>query len=137
MTAQVRVARARIEEVQPLAAEFQRDATREGAVIDPPLPAAALFWLATGPDREALGYAAGRLRPEGIVLGPVFVRREHRRAGIGQALLNEIERWADGASIPLVEVSVAADNAAGVGFLEAAGYRVRRLLMARDNRGSA
>jgi GNAT superfamily N-acetyltransferase len=78
-----------------------------------------------------MGYAAGTLRPEGLVLGPVYVRAEHRRSGIGLRLLGEIERWAQGARIPLVEVSVAYDNEPGVKFLERAGYRARRLLMAK------
>jgi ribosomal protein S18 acetylase RimI-like enzyme len=46
-------------------------------------------------------------------------------------LLQEIERWADSARIPVVEVSVATDNPAGIRFLEAAGFEPRRILMAR------
>lgn len=126
------VQRARLEEVQPLAAEFRRDASRSGASIDTPLPTGALFWRATGPDGQPLGYAAGTLRPEGLVLGPVYVRPPHRRDGIGAALLHRIEDWAESARIPVVEVSVATDNEAGVRFLESAGYTARRILMARD-----
>lgn len=128
----VDVARARIEEVQPLAAEYRRDARSGGATVEPPLPTGALFWMARSAEGEPVGYAAGTLRPEGLVLGPFFVRAGHRRSGIGRRLLAEIERWAAGARIPVVEVSVAADNAAGVAFLKSAGYRPRRLLMARD-----
>jgi GNAT superfamily N-acetyltransferase len=125
----VRVARARIEEVQPLAAEYRRAAT--GGQVDPPLPTGALFWLATDEAGEQVGYAAGTLRPEGLVLGPVYVRPAARRSRVGVTLLDEIAGWADGARIPLVEVSVAADNIAGVRFLESAGFVVRRHLMAR------
>lgn len=131
----VRVARARLEEVQPLAAEYRRDASLEGLQVDAPLPTGALFWRATDSD-EAVGYAAGTLRPEGIILGPFYVRATHRRAGIGLALLTEIERWASGSRIPVVEVGVAADNTPGVKFLEAAGYRPRRLLMTKSNADS-
>jgi GNAT superfamily N-acetyltransferase len=127
------VARARIEEVQPLAAEYRRDAVGSGAPVEPPLPTGALFWIARTPEGPC-GYAAGTLRPEGLVLGPVYVRSSHRRSGVGLTLLREIERWADSARIPVVEVSVAADNTAGVRFLEAAGYVVRRHLMARQER---
>lgn len=132
----VRVVRARIEEVQPLAAEYRRDATAAGTVVEPPLPTGAVFWLARDEQGDPLGYAAGQLRPEGLVLGPVYVRSTHRRGGVGLQLLWEIEHWAKGARIPVVEVSVAADNTAGVKFLEAAGFRTRRLLMARDEQGS-
>lgn len=125
------VSRARIEEVQPLAAEYRRDTRQMGITVEPPLPTGALFWMATSPDGVPMGYAAGTLRPEGLVLGPFFVRAGHRRAGVGLRLLEEIQRWADGARIAVVEVSVATDNPAGVAFLEAAGYRARRLLMAR------
>jgi GNAT superfamily N-acetyltransferase len=128
----IAVARARIEEVQPLAAEYRRDATDSGTAFEPPLPTGALYWLARGGDGEPVGYAAGTLRPEGLVLGPVFVRATVRRSGVGLTLLREIERWADGARIPVVEVSVVADNTAGVRFLERAGYVVRRHLMARS-----
>lgn len=130
---EIRVDRARLEEVQPLAAEYRRDGSREGSTVEPPLPTGAVFWLARGADKEPLGYAAGQLRPEGLVLGPVYVRPQARRSGVGLRLLQAIETWAGGARIPVVEVSVAADNPAGVRFLEKAGYRTRRLLMARED----
>lgn len=138
MTAEagLEVSRARIEEVQPLAAEYRREARQSGTTVEPPLPTGALFWMARTADGEAVGYAAGTLHPQGLVLGPFFVRTGHRRAGVGRRLLGEIERWATGARIAVVEVSVAADNPAGVAFLEAAGYRARRLLMARDGTGA-
>ena len=127
------VARARIEEVQPLAAEYRRESIESAITAEPPLPAGALFWMATTADRQPVGYAAGTLRPEGLLLGPVFVRAEHRRSGVALQLLAEIERWASTSRIPLVEVSVAADNEAGIKFLERAGYSTRRLLMARED----
>jgi GNAT superfamily N-acetyltransferase len=131
MADEISVARARIEEIQPLAAEYKHESATAGTAVEPPMPAGALFWLARDVDRSDMGYAAGTLRPEGLVLGPVYVRAEHRRSGIGLRLLGEIERWAQGARIPLVEVSVAYDNEPGVKFLERAGYRARRLLMAK------
>ena len=131
MSEAINIDRARIEEVQGLAAEYKRESTEGGVAVEPPLPAGALFWIARTSQREDMGYAAGTLRPEGLVLGPVYVRRDHRRSGVGQQLLHKIEAWAEGARIPLVEVSVASDNEAGVRFLESAGYRIRRHLMAR------
>ena len=131
MSDEVSVARARIEEIQPLAMEYRRESTSAGTAVEPALPSGALFWLARGASRRDVGYAAGTLRPEGLVLGPVYVIPEHRRSGVGMRLLKEIERWAQGARIPLVEVSVAFDNEAGRRFLERAGYQARRVLMAR------
>ncbi len=133
MSEQLRVGRARIEEIQRLAAEYKRESAAAGSAVEPPMPAGALFWLAKAGDGEDAGYAAGTLRPEGLVLGPVYVRPAHRRSGVGLRLLKEIEGWAHHARIPLVEVSVACDNEPGVRFLERAGYRARRLLMSREN----
>lgn len=128
------VRRARIEEVQPLAAEYRRDAHVTGSTVEAPLPVGALYWIAVMPDGGAVGYAAGVLSADGLLLGPFFVRNGHRRGGVGRRLLAEIERWASGTRITVVEVSVAADNPAGIAFLEAAGYRSRRILMVRDDR---
>ena len=133
MSGDAKVARARIEEIQPLAVEYKRESAAAGTAVEPALPSGALFWLARTADGDDMGYAAGTLRPEGLVLGPVFVREAHRRSGVGMRLLKEIERWAQGARIPLVEVSVASDNEAGVKFLERAGYRSRRILMSRES----
>ena len=132
MTAAAGIARARIEEIQPLALEYKRESTAAGTAVEPPMPSGALFWVARTADRQDMGYAAGTLRPEGLVLGPVYVLPDYRRSGVGLQLLSEIERWATTARIPLVEVSVAIDNEAGIRFLERAGYRSRRVLMVRD-----
>jgi GNAT superfamily N-acetyltransferase len=137
VTASTAVQRARIEEVQPLAREYRADATTQGTTVEPALPKGGIFWIARDAERTPVGYAAGQLRPgEGLVLGPVYVRPDHRRRGVALRLVREIEQWADGANIPVVEVSVATDNAAGMRFLEAAGYRPRRVLMARDEQGT-
>ncbi|MPZ72922.1 MAG: GNAT family N-acetyltransferase [Nitriliruptorales bacterium] len=133
MTGPMAIDRARIEEVQRLAAEYRREATEGGTPVEPPMPSGALFWIARDGQRQDMGYAAGTLRPEGLVLGPVYVRPDHRRSGVGLRLLHQIQQWAQRARIPLVEVSVASDNDAGVRFLESAGYRIRRHLMARED----
>ena len=125
------VARARIEEIQPLGIEYKCESTAAGTAVEPALPSGALFWIARTAGGDDMGYAAGTLRPEGLVLGPVYVKPEHRRSGVGMRLLKEIERWASGARIPLVEVSVAFDNEPGRRFLERAGYAARRVLMVR------
>lgn len=129
------VRRARIEEIRSLSGEYRQEAaasSSDGRPWDPPLPQGGVFWIAEDPaGGELLGYAAGRLRPEGITIGPVFVRPVARRRGVGYRLLEGIQEWAEGTRVPVVEVSVAVDNAEGRGFLEAAGYVPRRILFSR------
>lgn len=130
----LQVRRARIEEVQPLVAEYR--AARDAAPAtypDPPLPPGGVFWLASDADDRPLGYAAGTLRPEGCTIGPVFTRPDERRRGVGDALVTAIQRWAERTRVPVVEISVAADNEGGLRFLTALGYEPRRILMARTN----
>lgn len=129
----VQVRRARIEEIRQLAEEYAREqmATREdGQPANPPLPEGGVFWVATDPtDGSALGYAAGTLRPSGCTIGPVFTRPEARRRGVGDALVTAIQQWAQATRVPVVEISVAADNPAGLAFLKSLGYEPRRILM--------
>jgi GNAT superfamily N-acetyltransferase len=136
----VTVRRARIEEIRPLAAEYRDEsaATSEtGEPWDPPIPQGGIFWLAE--DRasgEALGYAAGTLRPSGCTVGPVFTRATARRRGVGNALISAIQRWALDTRVPVVEISVAADNPDGQAFLESLGYFPRRIMMSLTPQGA-
>jgi GNAT superfamily N-acetyltransferase len=127
----VDVRRARIEEIRPLAAEYKREHdSTYGDASDPPLPQGGIFWLAVDPaTSRPLGYAAGTLRPTGCTIGPVFTRRNARRRGVGEALLTAIQRWAEDTRVPVVEISVAADNEVGQAFLTSLGYEPRRVLM--------
>jgi GNAT superfamily N-acetyltransferase len=126
----VTVRRARIEEIRPLAGEYvgeQRE--RHGERFDPALPQGGVFWIAEEATGEPLGYAAGTLRAEGCTIGPVYTRANARRRGVGDALLSAIQAWAEETRVPVVEISVEADNLSGRAFLEALGYRPRRVLM--------
>ncbi|MDQ4131180.1 MAG: GNAT family N-acetyltransferase [Actinomycetota bacterium] len=140
----VRVRRARIEEIRDLAREYGQEAANlswyKRASPDP-IPEGGIFWIAEDAggraegraggeeaDEEALGYAAGSLRAEGLTVGPVYVRPAVRRRGVGQELLQAIQGWAEETGLPVVEVSVAAGNEAGRSFLESAGYVPRRIL---------
>lgn len=129
----VRVRRARIEEIRDLAGEYRDEsaaASTDGEPWDPPLPQGGIFWLAEDPDTgDRLGYAAGTLRPSGCTVGPVFARPEARRRGVGDALVTAIQEWATSTRVPVVEISVAADNEAGRAFLESLGYVPRRIMM--------
>lgn len=129
--ATVTVRRARIEEIRPLSDEYAQDSSsqsRDGRPWDAPLPQGGIFWIAE--DGEGpLGYAAGSLRRDGgMTIGPVFVRPDHRRRGVGFALLRAIQQWAEDTRVPVVEVSVANDNPEGIAFLESSGYVPRRIL---------
>jgi GNAT superfamily N-acetyltransferase len=128
---EVEVRRARIEEIRPLAAEYKAEQEMQfGTPTNAPLPQGGIFWLATDRDGGGpLGYAAGTLRPTGCTIGPVFTRANARRRGVGDALLTTIQRWAQDTRVPVVEISVAVDNEAGLAFLESLGYQPRRLLM--------
>lgn len=126
----VRVHRARIEEIRELAAEYRREQeVAFGNPSDAPLPQGGIFWIARDADGTALGYAAGTLRPTGCQIGPVFTRAAARRRGVGEALLTTIQQWAGDTRVPIVEISVAATNPVGQAFLEALGYVPRRILM--------
>jgi GNAT superfamily N-acetyltransferase len=128
---EVQVRRARIEEIRPLAAEYKVEQEAQfGAPTNPPLPQGGIFWLATDSEtRDTLGYAAGTLRPTGCTIGPVFTRANARRRGVGDSLLRTIQQWAQDTRVPVVEISVATDNEAGMAFLQSLGYQPRRLLM--------
>jgi GNAT superfamily N-acetyltransferase len=134
----ISVRRARIEEIRPLAAEYKREQEAAfGVPGNPPLPSGGVFWLATDADTgEVLGYAAGSLRPGGCTVGPVFARPSVRRSGVGRALLQAIQAWAEDTRVPVVEISVAADNEAGLAFLASLGYEPRRILMSRQPTGT-
>jgi GNAT superfamily N-acetyltransferase len=131
MADDIRIRRARIEEIRPLAAEYKVEHEAVfGEPLLPPLPQGGIFWLATdAASGEPLGYAAGTLRPAGCTIGPVFTRQSSRRRGVGEAMVREIQRWAEDTRVPVVEVSVAADNEAGIAFLGSLGYEPRRILM--------
>jgi GNAT superfamily N-acetyltransferase len=128
----VTVRRARIEEIRDLAMEYRSESSmdsRGGGPWDPPVPQGGIFWIAEDPEgSEPLGYAAGRLRPEGLTIGPVYVRPSARRRGVGEDLLSAIQNWAMDTRVPVVEVSVAVDNGSGRAFLESSGYVPRRIL---------
>jgi GNAT superfamily N-acetyltransferase len=126
----IRIRRARIEEIRPLAQEYRDEQGRDPESLpDPALPQGGIFWLAVDAGGTPLGYAAGTLRPSGCTIGPVFAREHARRQGVGEALITAIQAWAGDTRVPVVEISVAADNTAGRAFLEALGYRPRRVLM--------
>lgn len=129
----IQVQRARIEEIRGMADRYRDESSQrsaDGRPWDPPIPQGGIFWKAVDPDDEqVVGYAAGTLRPAGMTVGPIFATPEARRRGVGGQLLAAIQTWADSTRVPVVEISVAADNPGGQAFLERLGYRPRRILM--------
>ena len=138
MSEHLEVRRARIEEIRELAQEYRSEQTAEfGSPTDPPMPQGGIFWLAVdAADGHPLGYAAGTMRPTGCTIGPVFTRAEARRRGVGEALLTTIQQWASNTRVPVVEISVHANNENGQAFLESLGYRPRRVLMSLTPEGA-
>jgi GNAT superfamily N-acetyltransferase len=128
---EVEIRRARIEEIRPLAAEYRAEQdVRFGGPTDPPVPQGGIFWIAIDPaTSEPVGYAAGTLRASGCTIGPVYTRPSARRRGVGDRLLTAIQTWATDTRVPVVEISVDAENLEGRAFLESLGYRPRRVLM--------
>lgn len=128
----IQVQRARIEEVRQLADRYRSESSSrsaDGRPWDPPIPQGGIFWKAVDDTGVTVGYAAGTLRPAGMTVGPIFAVPEARRQGVGDALLRAIQTWASSTRVPVVEISVAADNPDGQAFLEQLGYRPRRILM--------
>jgi len=132
------VRRARIEEIRPLAGEYLAEQQRLfGEPTDAPVPQGGIFWLAVdATTQDTLGYAAGTLRASGCTIGPVFTRTHARRRGVGEALLTAIQTWAGETRVPVVEISVDADNTSGRAFLESLGYVPRRVLMSLTPEGA-
>lgn len=133
----VRVRRARIEEIRELAGEYRSESatlSRDKRPSSGPIPEGGIFWIAEDAAGDGtLGYAAGSLRPGGLTVGPVYVRPQARRRGIGKELLQAIQRWGDETGIPVVEVSVSANDEIGRSFLESVGYVPRRILFSHPS----
>lgn len=129
----IEVQRARIEQIRALADRYRSESSArsaDGRPWDPPIPQGGIYWLAVdATSGDTVGYAAGTLRPAGMTVGPVFAIPEARRRGVGAALINAIQTWAIATRVPVVEISVAADNPDGRRFLQQLGYRPRRVLM--------
>ncbi len=132
MQSAIAVQRARIEEIREMSEEYRDEASNassDGLPWDAPIPQGGIFWVARDQDGNDVGYAAGTMRPTGCTVGPVYVRDSARRLGVGRHLLVSIQEWAGATRVPVVEITVAADNPLGQQFLEALGYQPRRILM--------
>jgi GNAT superfamily N-acetyltransferase len=82
-------------------------------------------WLLVEEDGTAVG--AGRLTPgwhspPGVARADVRVAPDARGRGIGSALLAELQRRADGLSVPTLEVEVRDDDAGSLAWTERRGF---------------
>jgi L-amino acid N-acyltransferase YncA len=78
---------------------------------------------------EVVGWAALSLVSHrecyrGVTEVSVYVARAARRRGVGQALLGELVRRADGAGIWTIQAGILAGNAASVALHSSCGFRV-------------
>lgn len=83
-------------------------------------------WLLAEKDGDAVG--AGRLTPgwhspPGVSLADVRVAPAARRAGVGSALLDELQRRSEALGRPLLEISVRDDDAEALAWAERRGFR--------------
>jgi len=78
----------------------------------------------TGEGREVVGFAsAERTWADEAELHTVYVHPDRWGEGAGRALVDEAASWARGEGVDRLACGVLADNAVGVGFLEAVGFR--------------
>jgi GNAT superfamily N-acetyltransferase len=138
-----------IERIVELAALFRSELAGErggelwqAADVEPVDPGRVRAWLADpavlvvvgGIDRAALGFAVVRavgLR-DGTRLGVVdelFVEREAREVGVGEAVLDAITRWCRDEGCRGIDATALPGMRATKNFFEGSGFVTRRLTM--------
>ncbi len=66
------------------------------------------------------------------VIDNIAVREGFRRSGVGQALLERVERWAASQNVSQIELSVWEFNAGARDFYEKLGYTTARRVMSKS-----
>ncbi len=90
-----------------------------------------LLWprLAAREDGAVLGWAAlipysERACYRGVAEDSIYVERAARGRGVGQALLDELCRQAEGAHIWTIQASILAANESSIGLHQRCGFRI-------------
>lgn len=90
-----------------------------------------VVFVAEGGDGEILGWI--HLMPQNLLympsrteLGGLFVRAEHRREGLGRALLNAAEEWASGQGYAEMVVRSNVARTESHAFYPGVGFRVEK-----------
>ncbi|HEY3832928.1 MAG TPA: GNAT family N-acetyltransferase [Acidimicrobiia bacterium] len=138
-----------IERIVELAARFRSDLAGErggelwqAADVEPVDAGRVLAWLADpavfvvvgGIDGAALGFAVARavgLR-DGTRLGVIdelFVEREAREVGVGEAIVDAVSRWCRAEGCRGIDATALPGMRASKNFFEGSGFVTRRLTM--------
>jgi ribosomal protein S18 acetylase RimI-like enzyme len=63
------------------------------------------------------------------IIGDIAVSRNHRRKGVGTALLKEVKKWGKAKGAGLAEVRVAVKNKTALGLYKKAGFNENKYMM--------
>ncbi|HSD38608.1 MAG TPA: GNAT family N-acetyltransferase [Rhodocyclaceae bacterium] len=85
------------------------------------------LWLARSPDRKILGHIDLRSRPERFAehrcLLAMGVDRDHRKSGLGTAMLSHAHRWAaESAKLEWIDLQVLSANEPAIRLYTRAGF---------------
>ncbi|MCY4731645.1 GNAT family N-acetyltransferase [Natronomonas gomsonensis] len=81
------------------------------------------FFVAESED-GVVGFAsAEQTWADEVELHTIYVHPDRWGEGVGAALLDRVQRWATEQGVDRIACSVLADNAIGIGFFEASGFR--------------
>ena len=104
-------------------------ADRKGGVaeyVDWKRQAEDMVWLVASSDGEdagaAFAYVGWHSKP-GTGHGEVFVLPEHRGAGVGSALYEQVARWVQERGCVVLETAVAEDDAESLAWVDRRGFR--------------
>ena len=84
-------------------------------------------WVAHGEPEDLLGFALGWLVADELQLIWIGTRAEHRRRGVGRALLDQLANDARTLGARRVLLEVSRDNTAAIGLYERQGFSLMRV----------
>ena len=89
------------------------------------VPRTHFFIVALDTENQIIGYAAVMVPAPGIEADvlTVGVLSEHRKAGIGKAFMEQLERWAINKESNAMMLEVGVENAAAIALYQQLGYQ--------------